>query len=74
MGLLTLHAKRDTFVKHPTNFKFQEFKLPVSNLKRSDVTYFDQQKGLDLRPFYYDKRFKKCDEVISCDTEDQVII
>jgi hypothetical protein len=34
MGLLTLHANRDCFVKHPTSFKLKEFKLPVSNLSK----------------------------------------
>lgn len=74
LGLLTLHAKREANVKHPTNFKLKEFKLPVSNLKKSDVAYFEQAKGVDLRPYYYDKKFKKCDEVVPCDADDQAII
>ena len=78
LGLLTLHAQREIVVKEPKQLKINHFKLPVATLsnkseidfyclERSDVAYFEEKKGVNLKSYLYDKRFKKSDDVILCE-------
>eukprot|EP00330_Aristerostoma_sp_ATCC50986_P011447 CAMPEP_0114598754 /NCGR_PEP_ID=MMETSP0125-20121206/21162_1 /TAXON_ID=485358 ORGANISM="Aristerostoma sp., Strain ATCC 50986" /NCGR_SAMPLE_ID=MMETSP0125 /ASSEMBLY_ACC=CAM_ASM_000245 /LENGTH=129 /DNA_ID=CAMNT_0001804877 /DNA_START=246 /DNA_END=631 /DNA_ORIENTATION=- len=54
MGLLTLHAHRINQVNNVDKLPKMKFKLPVASLRKNDITYFEDDKNLKIRPLLYD--------------------